>query len=368
MISDFTLESTIDFTHRCSKTKTFPTEQELALKDPVSCARELIHNDFVRFQATLEETLKSQADYLTETEYETYRRGKKLRPIMLMLCARMIVSPETANLPEKVIKAAVSLEMLHVATLIHDDIVDDATSRRGLQTVYSERGTEMAVLVGDMQFIQAIRCFVDAIDTQQDMYLVKMVLDVGFDICRGELDEIMTDPQSDPMVLRHRYFRTIDRKTATLFALSCEAGSMLAGASKRQSFYLSRYGRRFGTAFQIMDDIFDVVRPEHLAGKSLGVDIEQGRLSLPILYALETFEQDHMLRRILRREPHTPTDLAFVIEEVGLSDGVLKAYSKAREYALEAVDFLAEFPPCKYRSALEDIATHIVDRDFMNPD
>jgi heptaprenyl diphosphate synthase len=338
------------------------------LNDPVSRAKELIRADFARFESTLEEALKPQADYLTETEYETYRRGKKLRPVMLILSARLASAQKEQALPEKVIKAAVSLEMLHVATLIHDDIVDVAPTRRGLQTVFSERGTEMAVLIGDMQFIQAIRCFVEGIDTQEDMYLVKMVLDVGFDICRGELDEIMTDPHSDPVILRHRYFRTVNRKTATLFALACEAGSMLAGGGKRQSFYLSRYGRRFGTAFQIMDDIFDIVRPEHLAGKSPGIDIEQGRLSLPVLYAMESFSRDHVLHRILRRESHTPEDLEKAIEAVSLSDGILRAYSKAREYALEAVDFLAEFPPSPWRQSLEEIVHHIVERGFMEPD
>jgi len=338
------------------------------LSDPVSRARDLIQDDFVRFLEVLEETLKPQADYLTETEYQTYRRGKKLRPIMLMLCARLVSPPETVDLPEKVIKAAVSLEMLHVATLIHDDIVDVAPTRRGLKTVYSERGTEMAVLIGDMQFIQAIRCFVDGIDAQKDIYLIKMVLDVGFDICRGELDEIMTDPHADLMVLRHRYFRTVNRKTATLFALACECGSSLAGARKRHSMFLSRYGRRYGTAFQIMDDVFDLIRPEELAGKSRGIDIEQGRLSLPILYAMDTLPGDHVLRRILRREAYTPQELYDAIEAVTLSDGMLRAYSKAREYALEAVDFLAEFPESPYRAALEEIAQHVVDRDFMQPD
>ena len=338
------------------------------MKDPITRAREMIHADVVRFQVTLEETLKPQADYLTETEYETYRRGKKLRPIMLMLAARMVLPEGQTDLPQKVIKAAVSLEMLHVATLIHDDIVDFAPTRRGLKTVYSERGTEMAVLVGDMQFIQAIRCFVDGIDVQEDMYLVKMVLDVGFDICRGEMDEIMTDAQIDPVHLRERYYRTIDRKTATLFALACESGCMLAGGTRRQAFYLSRYGRRFGMAFQIMDDIFDVVRPEHLAGKSPGIDIEQGRLSLPILYALEEVTEDHVLRKILRKEPHTAEDLSQAIESVGLSAATLKAYSKARQCALEAVDFLSEFPVSVYREALEEIAAYVVDRDFMEPD
>ena len=191
------------------------------MSDPVREAKALLAPDLVRFEETLLETLKPQAEYLTRTEYETYRRGKRLRPVLLLLSARSVLPADTAALPDKLIKAAVSLEKLHVATLIHDDIVDVAPMRRGMQTVFSERGAEMAVLIGDMQFIQAIRCFVDGIDVQKDMELVKMVLNVGFDLCRGELDEILTDPSIGIEKLINRYFRTVDRKTSTLFALAC---------------------------------------------------------------------------------------------------------------------------------------------------
>ena len=338
------------------------------MSDPVRKAKLLVEADFVRFEETLLEALKPQADYLTEAEYETYRRGKKLRPLLMILSARIAAPADLAYLPAKVIKGSVSLEMLHVATLIHDDIVDVAPVRRGLQTVYSERGPEMAVLIGDMQFIQAIRCFVEGIDAQKDMDLVRMVLNVGFDLCRGELDEILTDPSTGLLELQHRYFRTIERKTATLFGLACESGGLLVDCSKNQALRLGRFGRRFGTAFQIMDDIFDIVRPEELAGKSPGIDIEQGRLSLPILYALDGLPEDHLLWRILRREPHTPADLAESINTVADSPGLLRAYSKARELALEGIDFLAEFPESPYRDALEEIAAHIVDRGFDSPD
>lgn len=338
------------------------------MSDPVRQAKDLLAPDLLRFEETLLETLKPQAEYLTRTEYETYRRGKRLRPVLLLLSARSVLPLETTELPNKLIKAAVSLEMLHVATLIHDDIVDVAPMRRGMQTVFSERGAEMAVLIGDMQFIQAIRCFVDGIDVQKDMELVKMVLNVGFDLCRGELDEILTDPSIGIEKLLHRYFRTVDRKTSTLFALACESGAVLAGGSEGKAFRLGRFGRRFGAAFQIMDDIFDLLRPEELAGKTKGIDIVQGRFSLPILYAMDGMPEEAPLRRILRKEEHTPAELAEAIASVTSSPGLLRAYSKARELVLEGVDALAEFPETPYRNALQQIGLHVVNRSFDEAD
>jgi heptaprenyl diphosphate synthase len=338
------------------------------MDDPVRRARELIVDDLQRFEQGLEEALRPQAEYLTETEYETYRRGKKLRPLILLLSARLSLNGSASELPQKAINASVALEMLHVATLIHDDIVDVAPTRRGLRTVYSERGTEMAVLIGDLQFIQAVRCFAAEINANEDMYLVRLVLDVGFKICCGELDELMTNPSWDIPTLEQRYFRTVERKTAALFGLACECGAQLVGAGKRACFHLSRFGRRFGSAFQVMDDIFDLVRPETLSGKARGTDLQQGTLTLPIIYSLDEFPEEHVIRRIIRGEPYTEAELREAVEAVVLSNGMLRAYSKAREMALEASDFLSDFPQSCYRDALIDIAHHVVDRGYLDPE
>src|SRR6185295_4980657 len=142
--------------------------------------------------------------YLTKIEYDLYAHGKKIRPVMLLLSARMMHGADTP-LPMKAIQGAVSLEMLHVATLIHDDIVDGALTRRGLQSVNAARGVGTSVIVGDLQFVQAIRGFVEAIDTQNDMTLVKLVLDTAFKICCGELDELQTDPNWATEILCKRY-------------------------------------------------------------------------------------------------------------------------------------------------------------------
>lgn len=336
-------------------------------QDPLERGRDLVHSDFERFEVELAAALEPQKDYLSPTEYELYRRGKKLRPLMLLLSARLCAGA-AAELPRKAVRAAVSLEMLHVATLIHDDVVDLAPMRRGLRTVYAERGTAMAVLIGDMQFIQAVRCFADAVETDGDMRLVRLVLEVGFKICCGELDELQTDPNSRPGLLRQRYYLVVDRKTAALFGLACEAGANLAGARTRYTFFLSRFGRRFGRAFQIMDDVFDLVRPEVVSGKATGTDLAQRRFSLPIIYALEELPADGPAARIMRGEPYSDAQLRQGLRDVVTSNGILRAYAEARAMMIEGLQALEVFPDGPYRRALTDIARYVVDRGYRQLD
>lgn len=330
------------------------------VQHPLTAAYSLLADDMTRFEATLQQALAPQQPYLSDTEYELYRRGKKLRPILLLLAARL-TAPAGAVLPDKVIRAAVSLEMLHVATLIHDDIVDNAPTRRGLKTVYSARGTDMAILVGDLQFVQAIRCFAGGIDTQRDMQLVQLVLDTGFQICCGEIDEMTTDPNWSPEVLERRYYRTVDRKTAVLFGLACEAGLSLMGGGTRATYAISRFGRRLGRAFQIMDDLIDLMVSETTSGKRPGADIRQRRFSLPIIYALSELEKDHKLHHIMRGGDYSEQDVADAVRDVILSKGFFRAYSAAKEAMMEGMAHLQQFPDNIYRQTLENIATYIVD-------
>ncbi|WP_346882205.1 polyprenyl synthetase family protein [uncultured Algibacter sp.] len=324
---------------------------------------DLLKEDIERFLETLDKALEPQKKYLTNTELEIYQRGKKLRPIMLLLSARLIQGE--GKLSPKVIKAAVSLEMLHVATLIHDDIIDDALMRRGLESVNATRGTNTAILIGDMQFVQAIRCFVDAIDTESEMGLVKIVLDTAFQICAGELDEIHTDPNWDIATLKERYFEVIERKTAIMFGLACETGLALAGGRTRESRRIGFYGRRIGRAFQIMDDLFDFLHEEKDSGKIKGIDLEQKRLSLPIIYAMEELGPNHLVSKIIRSNKiSTPQELKAGIEAIQNTMAYTKCYNDARHEAITALDYLDLFPKNKYRKALEEIAFYTVDRSF----
>lgn len=336
----------------------------IKVANPIDRIREqLIPEDLQRFTTMLFEALKPQRDYLTETEYHLYRLGKKLRPVMLLLSARMIHGPEEP-LPDKVIQGAVSLEMLHVATLIHDDIIDNALVRRGLDSVNAVRGTETAIIVGDLQFVQAIRGFVDAIDTQSDMGLVKLVLDTAFRICCGELDELQTDPNNSTTELRKQYLETIERKTAVMFGLACESGVSLVNGHTSDARRAGFYGRRVGRAFQIMDDLFDFLQTDETSGKMRGMDLAQRRVSLPLIYAMEELGENHLVSRIMRGKDYNREELNLGIEAVKHSHGLRQAYADAREQGLDALQYLLPFPRNRYRQALEDIAFYVVDRSF----
>jgi heptaprenyl diphosphate synthase len=331
--------------------------------DPLDRIREqLLAEDWERFTEMLHKTLEPQQPYLTEAEYALYGRGKKVRPMMMMLSARMIhgLSP----LPSKVIKGAVALEMLHVATLIHDDIIDNALVRRGLRSVNAARGTETAIIIGDMQFVQAIRAFVDAIDAQKDMGLVKTVLDTAFRICCGELDELQTDPTWDTSVLRKRYLETIERKTAILFGLACESGVTLADGHTSDARRIGFYGRRVGRAFQMMDDLFDFAQSDEASGKPQGMDLARRRVSLPLIYAMQELGPSHPVSRIMHGANYTPEELRSGVEAVKRTAGFAHAYAEARGQALDAVEYLRPSPRNRYRQALEEIALHVVDRGF----
>jgi geranylgeranyl pyrophosphate synthase len=331
--------------------------------DAVDRALALVEADVERFRATLLQVLEPQRAYLSAVEYALYGRGKKLRPLLLLMSARLVAEGDAAApLPERVIKAAVSLEMLHVATLIHDDIIDKAPRRRGLASVNAARGPDMALLIGDLQFINAVRCFASAVEAPADMALVQVVLDVGAKICCGEIDELTTDPTWATGRLRDRYFRTIDRKTAVLFQLACESGASLMRTRKRAVWKLGRYGRLTGRAFQIMDDLSDFVSSDEEAGKLNGTDLLHRRPTLPIIYAMEELGPDSLVARIMAGAPHSDDERQRAIADVVRCPGFLRAYADARRAVIEAVQCLEPWPASPLRAALSDISHHVVDR------
>ena len=321
----------------------------------------LLAHDMARFRAELESALDPQAPYLTELEFSMFAGGKKVRPRVLLLAARLVAL--SGELPVKVYKGAASLEMLHVATLIHDDVVDEATMRRGLPSVSAARGVKTAVLVGDLQFVQALRGFAAAVDTESDMALVRRVMDAAFDVCCGELDELDRFLPETSQLRRARYFKTIDRKTAALFRLACQAGIELAGGRLRDVRRGGFFGRSLGRAFQIMDDVRDIVELDTSAGKSAGVDLQLGRHSLPLLYAYDALGPDSAIGRAMHGHG-APTGAALddALDDLRECGAIDFAYADARREAEEALFYLEPFPPSAFRDALRKLARSVVDR------
>ncbi|KQO12478.1 hypothetical protein ASF09_19030 [Sphingomonas sp. Leaf242] len=322
---------------------------------------EMEAQDWSCFRQQLEAALAPQQPYLTDLERAMYAGGKKVRPRVMMLSARLM-NP-WGPLSDKVYKGAAAVEMLHVATLIHDDIVDEAPMRRGLPSIAAARGTKTAVLIGDLQFVQAIRAFASAVDTDSDMALTRRVLDAAFDLCCGELDEFDRTLPEDRVERIARYYRTIDRKTGVLFRLACSGGVELAGGRTREARRAGFVGRSIGRAFQIMDDVRDIVELDQYAGKAAGADLIMGRHSLPLLHAVDALGTDCTIARAMRGDGSVrEADLDSALDEIRDCGAIDAAYAAARREAMDALFFLQPFAPTPARAALSAVAMEIVDR------
>jgi octaprenyl-diphosphate synthase len=202
--------------------------------------------------------------------------GKHLRPTLLALAANAIGKTSDAH-----VSAAVIIEMVHLATLVHDDVMDEAEIRRGQPTLAANWGNEIAVLFGDCLFAQALK-LAASFPTPEVCRSVAMATNT---VCSGEI--LQTQHRRKFQVSRHEYFRVIEMKTAELFTLSCDLAGLLSDATAEYRAALRHFGAAFGTAYQVYDDCVDLFGSEATAGKSLGTDLAKGKLTWPVLLAWE---------------------------------------------------------------------------------
>ena len=212
------------------------------------------------------------AELIPYAEYALTGQGKHLRPALVALTAEALGKPS-----EDHVTAAVIIEMIHLATLVHDDVMDEAEIRRGRLTLAANWGTEVAVLFGDCLFAQALK-LASGFPTTDVCRAVSAATNT---VCSGEI--IQTRHRRDFQFTRDRYFRVLEMKTAELFAVSCELSAFLSDVSPEQIQSLRRFGLAFGTAYQIYDDCVDLFGSEAVAKKSLGTDLEKRKLTLPVL-------------------------------------------------------------------------------------
>ncbi|HEY4240335.1 MAG TPA: polyprenyl synthetase family protein [Kofleriaceae bacterium] len=333
-----------------------------AAADALGAARRFLAPELRAFDARWAEALAAEAAYLAPTDHALLGAGKRLRPIVLLLAARAASgSPAT----DGAVRAAVALELMHAASLIHDDIVDRAPRRRGAPSVHAARGLEVALLLGDLQLLQALRCFAVALETPRELALVRDVLDAGFLLCTGELDELIA-PRARPAgaaAIRARYVHGIDRKTGALFALAGELGAALGGRDGAVRGALGRYGTHLGRAFQLVDDLADFA-PAVRTGKRPLADLRAGRATLPIALAAAAARPRSAVRRCLAAAPRARSGalLAAAADEITASTAFAHCYADARGFALEAVRALDDVPPGDARAILAALAHELADR------
>src|SRR3954467_1506566 len=217
-----------------------------------------------------------EPDLVPYAEYALNGNGKHLRPALVALTANAIGKVGDAH-----VTVAVIIEMVHLATLVHDDVMDEAEIRRGRLTLAANWGNEIAVLFGDCLFAQALK-LAASFPTPEVCRAVAMATNT---VCSGEI--LQTRHRRDFQFTREIYFKVLEMKTAELFALSCELSACLSGTGPDQRLALRQFGLAFGTAYQVYDDCIDLFGSEATAGKSLGTDLAKGKLTLPVLLVWE---------------------------------------------------------------------------------
>ena len=237
--------------------------------------------------------------------------GKQIRPLLVLLSARMV-----GKVDEKVINVALALEMLHTATLVHDDVVDESDRRRGLPSVNALLSSQVAVLTGDYILSKALECAA----LTEDVRVVRYIAQLGQALADGEL--LQLNNKDSDVLSESAYFDIISRKTASLFSVCARLGALAAGGSEADAERLGQFGKLVGICFQIRDDVFDYGTAE--VGKPVGNDMKEGKLTLPAIYAVKHSENEEMLELALkvRRREATAREIQklikFTINEGGL--------------------------------------------------
>jgi geranylgeranyl pyrophosphate synthase len=276
--------------------------------------------------------------------------GKRLRPILLVLSAR-IGEPEDGAL----LTASTAIEVLHTATLIHDDVVDKAGSRRGRPTTAAAHGREVAVATGDYLFAEAFYGLAEIGDPR----LVRAFSEAAMGLAAGELEQFRS--ARGPVEVE-AYLEHIRMKTAGLFKAACVAGGTLGGLSIKQVDALATYGQALGLAFQMSDDVMDLVGKPGLMGKGVGADLAEGTVTLPVIFALKEGEAA-VIRRVLQTPSPSPEILEAGIEAVLATDAIRKTETWALGEVEAAIEGLELLPDGAERTILEAIASEVVGRD-----
>ena len=324
------------------------------MSDALDSIRQPVAIAMSEFEVKFKSAMKSEVPLLgTITRYILKRKGKQLRPMFVFLSAGIC-----GNINESSHRAATLIELLHTATLVHDDVVDDSNERRGFFSLNALWKNKIAVLVGDFLLSKGLLLAVE----HQDFEMLRIVSDAVKVMSEGELLQIEKARRLD--ISEEIYFEIIRRKTASLIASCCAAGAASAGASSALISKMHLLGESIGIAFQIKDDLFDF-GPEGVIGKPTGIDIKESKMTLPLIYALSNAEYYDKRRiiHIIKSRTASREKIEEVIEFVKSSGGLDYAKKMMNAYRDKACQLLEEFPESQYRTSLEKLINFTTDRN-----
>ena len=288
------------------------------------------------------------------THYVVKRKGKQMRPMFVFLTAKMMSSD--SNINEKVYRAASIIELIHTATLIHDDVVDSSNKRRGFFSLNALWKNKIAVLVGDFLLSKGMLLCID----NNDFDLLKIISKSVKDMSQGELLQIEKARKLD--IDEETYFNIITKKTASLIASCCALGAAASNSSKIQINKLYELGEKIGIAFQLKDDLFDYGSKK--IGKPTGIDIKEKKLTLPLIYALNNSSESKkkwLINSVKNSNDDLIKDIISYVNEVG---GIDYTQKKITEYYEAAIEDLKYFEDNEFKESLKKLIKYVIDRDY----
>jgi len=317
-------------------------------------AYDLIKGDLEQVDLEFKKNLDSDV-YLVRKmgEYILNSGGKRFRPSILLLSARLCGYEGREHLP-----LAAVVEFIHTATLLHDDVVDNAELRRGSASANTLWGSEASILVGDYLFSKSFYTMVQS-GSMEVLRVLSMTTTL---MAEGEILQLLKN--SDVETTEREYLSVVRNKTAVLISAACQVGGILASVSPEKEAALAEYGMNLGIAFQLMDDCLDYTSSDEDLGKAIGNDLKEGKVTLPLIHALEGASETErkMVREIIEGDDVSDDQLLSVTELIKSREGIAYTVESARRYVADAAKELEIFEPNIERAALAAVAAYVVER------
>lgn len=316
---------------------------------------EPVRADLEAVEREYERQVQSKVDIIPEIgRYIQKSGGKRVRPAVLLMAARLCGYTG----PRAVLNAAV-VEFIHTATLVHDDIIDDADLRRGRESVHARWGNDVTVLAGDFLYIKSMAMAL----TQDTLEVVRLLCDVTLRMIEGEIYQLTKNGVVD--IAEDEHFEIIRRKTAYLFAGCAQIGGMLGEAGEARELELREYGFNLGVMFQLVDDLLDFTGESEATGKPIGGDLREGKITLPIIHLLAHGgpDADALVRAVVRERHVSAEDWARLKGMLAEHRSLEYAYDRAVEFGESAKRHLRVFPDSPERDALMALADYVLYRD-----
>ncbi len=317
------------------------------LKRPIGEEMEL-------FEGRFSKAMSSKVALLNRiTHYIVNRKGKQMRPMFVFLTAKLL-----GKTNERTFRAASVIELIHTATLVHDDVVDESDKRRGFFSINALWKNKIAVLVGDYLLSKGLLLCID----NKDFDLLEIISTAVREMSEGELLQI--EKARSLNINEEIYYEVIRKKTATLIASCCALGACSVDASQNDIKKMTYFGEKIGMAFQIKDDLFDY--GQQRIGKPTGIDIRERKMTLPLIYAMEQASplERRWLKRNFKKNNKNKKTVKEVIAFVKSKGGLEYSISRMHEFQQEAISILDSFPASESKDSLKKLVSYVIDREF----